>query len=205
MNKDKTSWLFENTDNDDENEFFENDEADFTETLDDVTGGFPPATQVSDEKTSMIVSEESDKTQIFFGANAEEVSDSEHISAMDDPVVGWLVVVNGPGLGRSVSIGVGMNSIGRDAAERVALPFGDKLISSKEHVRIIYDDESRSFLIAPGSGTNLTKIGNTIVAAPTVLENYAVISLSKQTKVRFVAFCDESFDWSDVVDAKDKS
>src|SRR3569623_1170999 len=37
------------------------------------------------------------------------------VSASKDPVVGWLVVMKGPGRGSSVQLGYGWSSIGRDA------------------------------------------------------------------------------------------
>ena len=33
---------------------------------------------------------------------------------------------------------------------------------------------------------------------PVTLENYATIQLTKQTAVRFVAFCNAGFDWADL-------
>lgn len=54
-------------------------------------------------------------------------------SAMDDPPVGWLVVVRGLGQGRTVTLGHGMNPIGRDRGERVCIDFGDRMISRRRH------------------------------------------------------------------------
>ena len=57
----------------------------------------------------------------------------EQASAMDDPPVGWLVVIKGPGQGRFVALGNGSNSIGRDESERVRIDFGDETISRRGH------------------------------------------------------------------------
>src|SRR3954453_11732558 len=54
-----------------------------------------------------------------------------------DPVVGWLVIVSGPGRGGFCRLGYGQNSIGRDAEERVRLEFGDDSISRKKHCFVI--------------------------------------------------------------------
>ena len=48
-----------------------------------------------------------------------------------DPVTGWLVVVSGPGVGRDLRVGVGRNDLGRDRANRITLPFGDRKISRR--------------------------------------------------------------------------
>lgn len=115
-----------------------------------------------------------------------------------DPVVGWLVVVKGPGLGRCVNIGAGMNIVGRETSCRVALPFGDMMVSGEDHLRIVYDDVSRSFLVVPGSGKNITRLNGQVVTATLPLPSQSTLELSKKTTVRFVAFCTEDFDWGDI-------
>jgi hypothetical protein len=196
MGKDKTSWLFDESDTDFEDE----PTGEFTETLrSDVGGGLGgPGFSDSEAKTDFVQTTE--KTEIYHGGLAEKYDGRGEFDEISDPTVGWFVVVKGPGLGQSVNLGSGMNTIGRDPEERVSLPFGDTLISSRDHVRVIYDDETRSFLIAPGGGSNVTKVGSQIVATPLPLENYSLIRLSKQTHVRFVAFCNEGFDWSDLAE-----
>lgn len=200
MVKDKTSWLFDQSDSDADDDLDLGIDSDgFTETLrqgydDGVTrdAGF----NESDFKTEFVNTVE--KTEIYHSGKNGAFDDASKPDQMDDPVVGWFVVVKGPGMGKSVTLGSGMNKVGRDPKERVALPFGDKLISSEDHLRVIYDDETRSFLIAPGGGANVSKVNRKIVAMPMPLENYALVELSKQTHVRFVVFCNEGFDWSDV-------
>src|SRR5262245_51039759 len=49
-----------------------------------------------------------------------------HGASDSDPVAGWVVVVRGPGKGNFCPVFVGMNSVGRDAGQRVALNFGDE-------------------------------------------------------------------------------
>lgn len=55
---------------------------------------------------------------------------------MDDPLVGWLVVIQGPGQGHVVTIGNGSNSLGRDPGERICVDFGDETISRSGHTII---------------------------------------------------------------------
>lgn len=200
MVKDKTSWLFDENDTDADDDLdLDLDNDGFTENI--RPGGDPAATRnagfnESDLKTEFVNTVE--KTEIYHAGKAGTYQASASADQMDDPVVGWFVVVKGPGMGGSVPLGSGMNKVGRDPNERVSLPFGDKLISSEDHVRVIYDDETRSFLIAPGGGANVSKVNRKIIAMPMPLENHALVELSKQTHVRFVAFCNEGFDWADV-------
>lgn len=195
---DKTSWL-EGLEHDDDADFdtgVGHDE--FTETVQGWGDGAQEGT-IGEGKTQLLADEGADKTMIAIGGLGRESSDPHHVT---DPVTGWLVVIAGPGTGHAASIGAGMNSVGRSSDERVSLPFGDTLISATDHVRIIYDDETRSFLIVPGTGKNVTRMNGQIVAVPMPLENYTTLQLSKVTRVRFVAFCNTDFDWTDVIDAK---
>lgn len=191
---DKTSWL-EGLEHEDEAAVPGGAaEGLFTENL---QGDWNASTRVgtSEDKTVLSKGAQSpDKTVIAIGMSREE----DAAAAMEDPLVGWIVVVRGPGQGRAVTIGAGMNTIGRAEEERVSLPFGDMQISARDHLRIIYDDAARSFMVVPGTGKNVSRINGQIVAMPMALENHATIQLTRNTAVRFTAFCSESFDWADV-------
>lgn len=113
-----------------------------------------------------------------------------------DPVAGWLVVVNGPGRGGFRPIFVGMNSIGRDPAQRVSLSFGDEAISREEHAFVTYDEESRRFYIQHGGKANLIRIGAQPVLVPTELKANDRIRIGKTT-LRFVPCCGPEFTWGE--------
>src|SRR5258708_7684207 len=81
-----------------------------------------------------------------------------------DPVVGWLVVLSGPGRGNARRLGYGQNSIGRDKSERVPLDFGDSSISRTRHCFIIYEPRKRQYFLRPGDGANLTYINGELLA-----------------------------------------
>ena len=115
---------------------------------------------------------------------------------MDDPVVGWLVVVEGPGKGRAVPLGYGSNSIGRGATDRIKLDFGDEQISRSGHAVVTYDPRGRQYYVQHGGGTNLTYIGDQPVLAPTALPALSHISIG-HTELRFVPLCGAEFDWQD--------
>ena len=115
---------------------------------------------------------------------------------MDDPVVGWLVVVEGPGKGRAVRLGNGSNSIGRGATDRIKLDFGDDQISRNSHAVVSYDPRGRKFYVQHGGGTNLTYLGEQPVLAPTELPALSHICIG-HTVLRFVPLCGAEFDWQD--------
>jgi hypothetical protein len=115
-----------------------------------------------------------------------------------DPVAGWLVVVKGPGRGGFRPIYVGMNSIGREANQRISLSFGDDMISREEHAFIAYDEEARRFYLQHGGKANLVRLGGRPVLSPTELEPYDLIRIGKTT-LRFIPLCGPDFAWSDEV------
>lgn len=199
MSNDKTKWIF---DNDDDTASLGGD---FTESIGEdtigITGaGFDDMTQAEGDNDTTRLVPGNDKTQIFLAGQSGATAASTSYDDLEDPVVGWLVVIKGPGLGQSVNVGVGMNTVGRDGASRIALDFGDKMISGNDHARIIYDDDSRGYFIAHGSGKSITKVNGKMVATMMPLNNFDVVEITKATHLRFVAFCNENFDWSDLAD-----
>lgn len=109
-------------------------------------------------------------------------------------VVGWLVVVKGPGRGMSMPLGYGLNPIGREEDMGVKLDFGDEEVSRNEHCQIAYDHKNKKFYIQHGGGQNLTYLEDQPVLSSCELNNNATISIGSTT-LRFVQLCDDSFDW----------
>ncbi len=119
-----------------------------------------------------------------------------------DPVVGWLVVVGGSGLGAFRPIFEGNNTIGRGRNQRIAIDFGDETISSEEQAYIRYDSADRSFLFVPNlSKTNVVSINNRKPTTAVPLQAMDVITMGR-TQLAFVPFCGADFDWSELADGK---
>ena len=127
------------------------------------------------------------KTQYIHGAGVES-----------DPVAGWVVVVKGPGKGNFSPVFVGMNSLGRDASQRVCLSFGDDSISREEHAFITYDEEQRCFYLQHGGKSNLVRLGAYPVLSPTELKPNDLIRIGRTTLL-FVPCCGPDFSWTDEV------
>jgi hypothetical protein len=119
-----------------------------------------------------------------------------------DPVVGWLVVVGGAGLGAFRPIFEGNNTIGRARTQRIAVDFGDETISGEEQAYIRYDSADRSFLFVPNlSKTNVVSINNRKPTAAVPLQAMDVITMGR-TQLAFVPFCGADFDWSELNEGK---
>jgi type IV secretory pathway VirB10-like protein len=119
-----------------------------------------------------------------------------------DPVVGWLVVVGGPGLGAFRPIYEGNNSMGRSKSQRIPIDFGDDTISSEEQGYLRYDSADRSFLFVPNmSKTNVVSVNSKKPTAAVPLSAMDVITMGR-TQLAFIPFCGEDFDWSELGDVK---
>jgi hypothetical protein len=148
---------------------------------------------------------DSGKTQIYRGSKRTSGSTEYHplspaasgedADQMQDPVVGWLVVVKGPGRGQAVRIGSEWNSIGRDPDQRICLNFGDKHISRRNHAKLNYEPIARKFSITIGDGINSTYVRGENLLGPTELKTGDRIRIG-DTELLFVPLCGENFDWN---------
>jgi hypothetical protein len=119
-----------------------------------------------------------------------------------DPVVGWLVVVGGPGIGNFRPIFEGNNTVGRSPTQRVPINFGDDTISSEEQAYIRYDSSARSFLFVPNlAKTNVVSVNDKRPTGAVELSQMDVITMGR-TQLVFVPFCGAEFDWAELTDAK---
>ena len=160
-----------------------------------------PTEPMRGRKTRSSVPESGEgRTRVYRGArDSQPQGGPDGDDPMVDPPVGWLVVVGGPGKGRVLTLGSGMNPIGRSADSRVRLDFGDDNVSRRNHARLIYEPRQRRWLLNHGDGTNLTYLNGDVVVGIAEIESGAEIQLG-ETTMRFQAFCSKEFDWQDVDD-----
>jgi hypothetical protein len=119
-----------------------------------------------------------------------------------DPVVAFLVVVGGPGLGSYRPVFEGNNTLGRASSQRVPIDFGDDAISSEEQAFIRYDSADRAFLFVPNlAKTNVVQVNDKKPTAAVPLSAMDVITVGR-TQLVFVPFCGPDFDWSELAEAK---
>lgn len=162
------------------------------------TARYPPP----DTTTKPVTEAKEEKTRLFRpgGQSGEQVSSTptpgNRPNPMDDPVVGWLVIVEGPGKGAFRPLGYGMNSIGRSTESRVCLDFGDEQLSRSNHAVVVYDPRGRKFYVQHGGGRNLTYLDNALVQVPMELAAGQDMILGN-TRLRFMPFCGATFDWQD--------
>ncbi|WP_418642375.1 FHA domain-containing protein [Vibrio chaetopteri] len=153
----------------------------------------------AEEKTRIVGHQTSEEpaTQIHMGsyASIQQEDVAPQAATVEELVCGWFVVVDGPGKGRSITVGPGQSIISRSASERITLNFGDNTITSKQQLIVIYDDRYNEFFVAPGNGSSLNRINGQILATTSQLKSGDQLEIGATT-VRFVAFCDDNFTWS---------
>jgi hypothetical protein len=135
------------------------------------------------------------KTQVVKGKSRPERSEFHQ-----EPVVGWLVVIGGPGLGAFRPVFEGNNTIGRAPSQRVPVDFGDDAISAEEQAYLRYDSSDRTFLFVPNlAKTNVVRLNDDKPTAAVKLRAMDVITMGR-TQLVFVPFCGEEFDWSELAE-----
>ncbi len=109
--------------------------------------------------------------------------------------VGWLVIVEGPGVGHSFSIFTGASMIGRGEDQVIRLDFGDNSISRNNHAAIAYDEEQNKFYIGHGGKSNIIRRNARPVLSTEELHHADLIRIG-ETTLRFVALCGSDFQWN---------
>jgi hypothetical protein len=113
-----------------------------------------------------------------------------------DPVVGWLVIVEGPGRGQTVNIHAGMNSLGRSGGQRIRVDFGDTSISGEGAAFITFEPKRQTFHLNHGGKANIVYLNDEPVLSPVPLPDKSSIAIGG-TKFRFVQLCGVDFSWDD--------
>lgn len=116
----------------------------------------------------------------------------ETVNGGIDPVVGWLICIEGPGRGSDYRLHAGYNYIGREHGD-VRIP-GDQQISRQNHAMVAFDEETHTYFVGPSAGRNLIHVNGKPVLNPVELQNYDVISIGT-TKMLFVGLCGPHFSW----------
>lgn len=121
-----------------------------------------------------------------------------------DPVVGWLVCIEGSSFGRSYNLKSGKNFIGRSFEMNDVVLEDDISVSRDKHAILVYDPKSRRFLAQPGMSSELFYVNDDVVLQATPLKDRDVIQVGR-TKLMFISLCGPDFSWSDYEEeTKDK-
>lgn len=109
-----------------------------------------------------------------------------------NPVVGWLVCIDGPARGTDWRIHAGYNYIGRETGD-IHIK-GDNQISREKHAMVAFYPKTLTYFVGPAEGRNIVELNGEPVFNTVALKNYDVITVG-ETKLMFVALCGPHFTW----------
>lgn len=109
-----------------------------------------------------------------------------------EPVVGWIVCVNGEEKGRDYRLIRGRNRIGRDSDMDVTIR-KDQKVTREEHCSVVYDEKSNLTFLVPGNGT-LTYYKGEMLRQPQQLCSGDAVEIG-ETKFIFISFCEGERVW----------
>lgn len=112
-----------------------------------------------------------------------------------EPVVGWLVSIEGKHRGEDFRLKVGNNFIGRDRSMDVVLA-NDNTVSRNKHCILTYDPIGGIFIVRAGESHELTYLNGGLLLEPKVLNIYDKITVGSSV-LMFVPLCGESFKWDE--------
>lgn len=110
-----------------------------------------------------------------------------------DPVVGWLVCIEGAERGRDYRLRSERNTIGRGPGMDVTIG-GDDTVSREAHAVVSFEPKKRRFRLIAGQGRGLVYLNGDAVDVAADLSSHDEITVG-ETKLLFVPLCDESFGW----------
>ncbi len=112
-----------------------------------------------------------------------------------EPVVGWLVCIEGNHFGEDFKLRAGKNFIGRASNMDVCLS-GDSSVSREKHTIIVFEPKESLFIVQPGDSKELSYLNGQVVLTPAQIQAHDVISVGN-TKLMFIPFCSDKFKWQD--------
>lgn len=161
-------------------------------------------TERAEPKKEEIASEKAEKEQSVSLAEAikqtESTSNDKTVAFYNfsndvEPVVGWIVCVEGEYKGESFSLKSGRNNIGRSLSMDIALA-KEKSVSREKHAAIVFEPHQKKFFIQGGESSGLTYVNDELVMMFRELCDYDMITLG-ESKFVFIHFVGDKFSWED--------
>lgn len=110
-----------------------------------------------------------------------------------DPVVGWLVCIEGLDRGRDYRMHSDNNFIGRSEKMDICIR-GDETISRENHAIISFDTKDKIYYFSPGDGRSIVRLNGKALFSTSEIQAYDIMEIGK-TKLLFIPLCGERFEW----------
>ena len=134
-------------------------------------------------------------------SNANPFEDTKTVAFYNglpsEPVVGWLIALNGAYMGKSFPLKSGYNTIGRWPKMDIALT-QEPTVSRDRHSIVTYEPKNRVFFIQPGESNGLTYVNDEVLLSPSSLSDESIIQLG-ECKLLFKALCGKNFSWDNLI------
>lgn len=112
-----------------------------------------------------------------------------------EPVVGWLVCIDGPEKGKDYRLLDKQNTVGRSEEMDVCI-MGDTTISREQHARIAYDPRHNNFTLIPAESTNNIYVNDEPAYVAVKIHAFDCIEFG-ESKFILVPLCCDRFTWQD--------
>lgn len=164
------------------------------------SGGFSDAGRTVAEINPNLVDSRTEKTVSpdFMRKRNEEENKTVGVFKQKhnlDPIVGWLVCIDGPEKGKDYRLWARINTVGRSEKMDVCIK-NDMTISKDNHARLAYDAKHNNFHLAPADSTNNIYVNDEPIYMPVKLARYDVLEFG-ESKFMFVPLCDDRFTWTE--------
>ncbi len=112
-----------------------------------------------------------------------------------EPVVGWLVCLDGPDRGRDYRLHAEKNFIGRSDAMDVSVS-SDDTVSRERHAIVVFDPKKQAFWLLPGDASGLVYLNGEAIHAPTAMKSDDVVEVG-ETQLVLIPFCGDRYTWNE--------
>lgn len=112
-----------------------------------------------------------------------------------DPVVGWLVRMNGKERGQDYRIHSDNNFIGRSEKMDICIK-GDDTISRENQAILTYDSTENKFYFSAGEGRSVVRLNGKAILQTVELNQYDKVTIGK-TELLFIPLCGDNFTWEE--------
>jgi hypothetical protein len=113
----------------------------------------------------------------------------------NEPVVGWLVCLEGPDRGKDYRLHAEKNFVGRATHMDVVIE-SDPTVSREKHASVVFDPKKKAFWLLPGEASGLVYLNGEMINAPSPMHADDVVEVG-QTRLVLVPFCGEKYNWSE--------
>ena len=110
-----------------------------------------------------------------------------------DPVVGWIICIEGNEKGRDYRIHADNNFIGRSDRMDICIR-GDETVSRDNHAVISYDTVDNTYYFSPGDGRAIVRLNDKALFQTAEINAYDKITIGKSSFL-FIPLCGNEFRW----------